>query len=361
MEVKEFYRHRMYGPYNVGPRPDILGNLQPDLTVVENVLGTPREVGADRSLTGALYSADGEVVGQSLRRGNRHRHVTGEPAVAEAAAYEPEEAVYLGPLMRHFGHFLLEVLPRLWVFDQHKAQKVYFHPFRMRRDVPDFLSETLKVLAGPEVEIRLIEEPTRFARLLIPSPLFHFNSQGSLAYWDWAQAFAARVAPEPTGPERVYVSRRRLDAKKKRLTLNEEALEAVFAARGFEILHPQELSFFEQIARMRACRLLAGCSGSAMHQALFMPKRSAVVCFDSRFTTSQHAIEAMGDHTGIHFQCLNELEPGGDVVFDESYLPVIEQEVDALLADWPARLETPFTRPPRKYVESGWANPPPGR
>jgi hypothetical protein len=148
-----------------------------------------------------------------------------------------------------------------------------------------------------------------------------------------------------------------LSSWKKRLTLNEEALEAVFAARGFEILHPQELSFFEQIARMRACRLLAGCSGSALHQALFMPKRSAVVGFDSRFTTSQHAIEAMGDHTAIHFQCLTEVgEHGGDVVFDESYLPAIERELDDLLADWPARLQTPFTPPPRKYVESGWAS-----
>ena len=220
----------------------------------------------------------------------------------------------------------------------------------------DFVRETLKALAGRDVDIRLIEAPTRFSRLLVPSPVFHINRQGSPFFQDWAQAFAARVAPESKGSEFVYVSRRRVDPKKKRLTLNEEALEAVFEKRGFEVLHPQELPFFEQIARMRACRLIAGCSGSALHQALFIPRRSAVIGFDSRFTTSQHAIEAMGDHTGHSLPVPVEIgEHGGDVVFDESYLPVIEQELDALLADWPARLETPFKRAPRRYVESGWA------
>jgi hypothetical protein len=356
MELREFYRHRMYGPYNVGPRPDILGRIEPELRVLEDAFATPRELGADRSISGALYDAAGEVVRESVRSGARHRHLAEDLGGAAATVSEPDDAVYLGPLMRHFGHFLLEVLPRLWAFEHNRVRKVYFHPFRSPRDIPDYLRDTLRAVAGPDVQIRVIEAPTRFSKLLVPSPLFRINKQGSPAFQAWAQAFAARVAPEPKGGQFVYVSRRRLDARRKRLTLNEGALEAVFEKRGFEILHPQDLSFFEQIARMRACRLLAGCSGSALHQALFMPRRSAVMGFDSRFTTSQHAIEAMGDHTGLHFACLKELEPGGDVTFDESYLPVIERELDDLLADWPARLETPFKRPPRKYVESGWAS-----
>ncbi len=355
MELREFYRHRMYGPYNVGPRPDVLGRLEPELTIVENAFATPREFGDDRSITGALYDAEGQVVDQSVRGGARHRHEAGEATPVEAAAYEPDTAVYLGPMMRHFGHFLLEVLPKLWVFDQQAVTKVYFHPFKKRRDPPPLVLDTILAVAGPGVEVRQIEGPTRFAKLLVPSPVFRINRQGSPFFEEWVQAFAAKVAPEPQGAEFAYVSRRKLDLTRKRLTLNEEVLETIFEKRGFEILHPQELTFFEQIARMRACRLLAGCSGSALHQALFMPRRSAVMGFDSRFTTSQHAIEAMGDHTAVHFACLKELEPGGDVVFDEAYLPLIERELDALLSDWPKRLDTPFKRPPRRYVESGWA------
>ena len=354
MDVRDFYRHRMYGPYNVGPRPDSLGRIDPELTIVEGAYATPREVGADRSLTGALYDAEGGLVGQSVRGGQRHLHLTEQASAAEPSAHEPETAVYLGPLMRHFGHFLLEVLPRLWVFDEHRVRKVYFHPFRLRKDVPAYVRDTLEAVAGAGVEIRLIEEPTTFARLLVPSLTFRLNRMGSPAFGDWSQRFAERVAPQPRGGEFVYMSRSRLEEKKRR-TLNEEPLEALFASRGFEVVHPQEMAFFDQIARMRACRLLAGCSGSALHHALFMPKNSAVVGFDFRFTGSQHAIEAMGDHTGLHFACLRELGHGGDFEFDESYLPVIEQALDELLGDWPARLSTPFGRAPRKYVESGWA------
>ena len=352
MQLREFYRHRMYGPYNVGPRRARLTRIEPELAVIEDAYATPREVGPDRTFTGALYDAAGEVVGQSVREGTRNRrqkHVVEERPDLATARVEPDEVVYLGPLMRHFGHFLLEVMPRLWALDGRRVRKVYFHPFRLRHDVPDFVRDTLKALAGPDVEIRLIEQPTRFARVLAPSPTFDLNYAGSPAFWDWCQGFAAMVAPQPRGPELVYVSRSRLKERNKRLTVNEAVLEAMFAARGFEILHPEQLPFFDQLARMRACRLLAGCSGSAMHQALFMPPNSGVACVDSRFTGSQHAVEVMGDHTALHFAALREL-PSGDVEFDESFLPVMEQALDELLADWPARLSTPFTPGERKFV-----------
>jgi hypothetical protein len=354
MEMREFYRHRMFGPYRVGPRPGSLRTIEPELAVVAEAYATPRDFDADRTLTGALYGPGGDVVGQSVRAGARHRHDV-EPAPARAAAVlEAETVIYLGPLMRHFGHFLLEVLPRLWVFEAHPLRKVYFHPFRKTQPVPAFLQETLDLVAGGPVDIRMIEQPTLFTRVLAPSPTFELNRAGSPSFWAWCQAFAARAAPQAVGGERVYYSRSRLP-QKKRMTVNERALEALFASRGFEVIHPETLSFFEQLARMRNCRLLAGCSGSAMHQALFMPGNSAVVEFDSRFTGSQHAIEAIGDHTALHFQCLEDL-PSGDVRFDESYLSVIEAQLDELLSDWPARLSTPFSRPPRKYLESGWAS-----
>jgi hypothetical protein len=354
MELREFYRHRMFGPYKVGPRPGSLRDITPELAVVEDAYATPRQVGPDRTLTGALFDAAGEPVGQSVRAGPRHRHLVETPQERRPRFVEDREVIYLGPLMRHFGHFLLEVLPRLWVFDSVPLRTVYFHPFRQKQPIPGFLQETLDLAAGVPVQIILIEEPTVFRRVVAPSPTFELNRAGSPAFWAWCQAFAAKAAPQPAGGELVYYSRSRLH-ETKRMTVNEAGLEVLFASRGFEVIHPQTMGFFDQLARMRNCRLLAGCSGSAMHQALFMPRHSAVIEFDSRFTGSQHSIEAMGDHTGLHFQCLEDL-PSGDVRFDETYLPVIEQQLDELLADWPARLSTPFTRPPRKYVDSGWAS-----
>lgn len=354
MELREFYRHRMFGPFKVGPRPGSLRDIAPELAVVEDAYATPREVGPDRTLSGALYDAAGEPVGQSVRGGPRHRHQVEATPHRRPEDFEPDTVIYLGPLMRHFGHFLLEVLPRLWVFDEHPVRKAYFHPFRQKQPIPKFLQDTLDLAADGPVDIRLIEQPTQFARVIAPSPTFELNRAGSPAFWAWCQAFAAKAAPEPLGGERVYYSRSRLH-ETKRMTVNEAGLEALFASRGFEVIHPQTMGFFEQLARMRNCRLLAGCSGSAMHQALFMPRNSGVIEFDSRFTGSQHAIEAMGDHTALHFQCLEDL-PSGDVRFDESYLPVIEAQLDELLSDWPARLSTPFTKPPRKYVDSGWAS-----
>jgi glycosyl transferase family 61 len=354
MEFREFYRHRMFGPYRTGPRPTSLRVIEPELTIVEDAYATPRRLGPDRTLSGALYDAAGQAVGQSVRSGPRHQHMVDAAPERAPEEIEAETVIYLGPLMRHFGHFMLEILPRLWVFDVQPAPRVYFHPFRQKQPIPKFLSDTLELVAGGPVDIRLIEQPTLFSRVIAPSPTFELNRAGSPAFWAWCQAFAAKAAPEPKGPEKVYYSRSRLH-ETKRMTVNEAGLEALFASRGFEIVHPQTLGFFEQLAMMRGCRLLAGCSGSAMHQALFMPRNSAVVEFDSRFTGSQHSIEAMGGHTGLHFAALEDL-PSGDVRFDESYLPLIEAQLDELLSDWPQRLTTPFKPPSKRYVAGGWAD-----
>ena len=66
----------------------------------------------------------------------------------------------------------------------------------------------------------------------------------------------------------LYFSRSRLGECLRR-SINEEELETALATRGFTIVHPQELPLAEVVQLVNEASLIAGASGSAMHNVLF--------------------------------------------------------------------------------------------
>jgi len=72
------------------------------------------------------------------------------------------------------------------------------------------------------------------------------------------------VAPE--GPERIYVSRRRLKSRIRQVPFEAE-IESWMEAAGFGIFHPEHHPIRDQIARYRAARVIVGPDGSAFHLA----------------------------------------------------------------------------------------------
>ena len=223
--------------------------------------------------------------------------------------------------------------------------RVYFHGWiRPDLGVPQLLTETLSRLAGRDVEVRLIDRATRFRRLLVPSTTFAISEAGSPQCFAWAQAFARRIEPEPgpDAPQRIYFTRRGLKRRKRKLE-GEEVLEDLFARHGFAVLRPETLSFTEQVGLMRNCRALAGCEGSALHQAMFMAPGQSVVGLDVRYNRNQGGVEAMAGHRALHFRCLRQAHRGrrGDedrLALDTAYLPSV-----SLARCWP-----PMTRAERR-------------
>ena len=72
------------------------------------------------------------------------------------------------------------------------------------------------------------------------------------------------------GDRRLYVTRR--DARNRRKWVsNEEAIEAVFARRGFEIVSMADVPFADQARLFRAAKVVAGVSGAGLTDLLFSP------------------------------------------------------------------------------------------
>jgi len=86
---------------------------------------------------------------------------------------------------------------------------------------------------------------------------------------------AARHETGIEQPEYIYVSRRGL--KSFRTMSNEEDVEWAMSRLGFAVIHPDELTFDQQVTYFARARVVAGPHGAGLNNAVFAPTECLVV------------------------------------------------------------------------------------
>lgn len=219
---------------------------------------------------GVLDAAGRPVpAGRTLLSGGRFTpDPTGPPEAPEPLA---GRWLFAGVGRHHFGHFLLEGTSRLWALDHEAAPVDGIALLPMAgRDIAAVLRRRLGPLLdmlGQGLPVRLVERPTRVETLILPSQGFgHLTwSTGTPE----ARAYMRRhlcADVQPEGPERIYLSRRRLKSRIRQVPF-EAQIEDWMRVAGFSVFHPEHHPIREQIARYRAARVIVGPDGSAFHLA----------------------------------------------------------------------------------------------
>lgn len=231
-------------------------------------------MGPDRPQPCGVFGADGAFVAESLCFGGSATvPVTCAP---DAAAPVQELAglwLFGGVISGHFGHMLCEATGRLWALEgQDVAGIVFFaRPFDKVRQVQKAFSQLAALLGLPPVLV--LEAPARVDRLLLAEQ--GLGSSELLNGRPEARAFLrdrlAAVAPEGAGSEqgrRFYITRSGQPARRGRV-LDEEGLEALFAAAGYEVIRPEDFKLGQQVAMFRAATHVVATEGSPLHLLSF--------------------------------------------------------------------------------------------
>ena len=99
-----------------------------------------------------------------------------------------------------------------------------------------------------------------------------------------------RFVPAAKGKRRLYFSRR--DAKAtRRWVVNEPAVEEIFKARGFEIIHVAEFPLHDMMRLFSEARVVAGINGAGLAHILFSPRGTHVIPLFSDSLMRWHADE----------------------------------------------------------------------
>lgn len=249
-----------------------------DLSVLRDVLVVPwglNEVAGAKRAAG-LFDAKGAYLPQAECLRYAGSAVSVEPEIDAAAPVETLSGRYLfgGMAYGHFGHFLCESTGRLWALAQDLGfdgvvwlPKIQLsHAQRLVKPFAPFFS----AMGLSDLRLEAPQTNTRVEEIVIPEQGFGIGtlSSGRPEYRRFMQAHLGReIAAE--GPEKLYISRSALNAKRGSVLLETE-IEARLAAEGYVIFHPQDHSLEVQIARYKAARQIVALDGSALHLAAML-------------------------------------------------------------------------------------------
>lgn len=229
-------------------------------------------------VSGCLYDAEGRRVDLSQRRADISGKMAlcldpasidlTEPSVAGATRLRGR-TLYLGNFMNHYGHFITESLSRLWSserMDEFDHVVSYASNANNGEVRPRHFHRYILGLRGLALSrLEILRLPVRFDEVTVPEQLWsindHVNSHVRALY---AEIRKRHVLPDPTG--RIFLSR---DVSSDSRLTNAAQVEAVFASFGFAVHRPETLDIARQLRLYANCEVLAGLSGSGMHNCLF--------------------------------------------------------------------------------------------
>jgi hypothetical protein len=181
-----------------------------------------------------------------------------------------------------YGHFLLEMLPKLYLLSELKSLGCDF-VVAMSLHLPNWVKSFVEIYFKEEdllyynPEYHIIQAPS----IIMPSMMqtsHNFHPCFNLLVADIHRRIGAQTTPCTSSPKRIFLSRSRIPYNRR--LLNEAIVEKEAEALGLTIIHPQDLSICEQISLFGQAELIVGEYGSALHNTLFSPFGTKVVSID---------------------------------------------------------------------------------
>lgn len=237
---------------------------------------------------GAIYDKNGRILFMSTRVGGvgGDKVTSVDPLMVGSATRETAAlsrisgtTIYLGNFMSHYGHFITESMSRMWSLfsvESHFDHYAYF-PFVFDGGeivLSDFHKYFFELLQVPLNKLLFLSDPVIFDRVVVPQAAWVIN-RFCLPQSLRPMYGAIRKKHEgDAGFDRIFLSR--FPRPGLRFT-DTAAVEALFASHGFEILFPESMEIAEQLRAYANCRVMAGFSGTALHNCVFAREGTCVI------------------------------------------------------------------------------------
>ncbi|BAU92888.1 capsular polysaccharide biosynthesis protein-like protein [Methylorubrum populi] len=225
-----------------------------------------------------LYTGDGYLIPEAAYRRGADLALVGQSERIEIDGETVDDApfetmIYGGPLLAHYGHFLVTTLARCWAIDG--SLPVLFHSVPAVQDhAASYIVELLRH-AGLENRSFSFDRPTRIRRVVVPEASFYELHSVWTHYATAMSAIGRNVAPVAACvPKKVYLSKSRLHAGVNGVE-GEAFVDLRMRQAGFTVIHPETLGLAAQVNIFRKAELIVGTAGSAFHTLALVPHTSA--------------------------------------------------------------------------------------
>ena len=232
-----------------------------------------RSDGNPSSGLGGVLDAEGRFVSQSRYEGDWLVNGGAYEYARDSVETMEGQVLYFGPFFPHWGHFLVDLVNRLWVVSErsdYRGWKVAYTSLNGGR-IDGVFREFFALLGVSPDDLIPVDRPTRFGSVLVPEPAHLPNAYYSREFLGMFRRVArAACAGVEVAPRRnIYLTRtHHADARRKES--GEMAIQRWFGRNGFEVISPESLSLVDQIRTVNSAATVACVNGSIPLNMVFV-------------------------------------------------------------------------------------------
>lgn len=239
-----------------------------------------------------------------------------------------------------YGHWLLDYLPRLWLFDRYFPFQHFRPKLLLPSITPEWALDIIQKFFRRSRENIIFYDyygaETHLKRAVIPSFLhvghnFH-EIMNNFAY-DMIRAAAEGGGTVAEAAPYIYVSRhkqRHSTSSMRRRLKDEEEILSLAEKHGYVVVCPETLTWLEQVRIFSQARVVVGEAGSALHNSLFAPLGSVVAAIPPD-NHVQISLASLRHHKLASLSPTNKIEIDGEAEY------AVDRERFARLLAWAAQ------------------------
>jgi capsular polysaccharide biosynthesis protein len=321
---------RVEGPPARAPARTVQVTPHPKLETIQRLPTGRRhlvvaEIAGARLATaaGLVVSPDNRVFAETAWDEEQLRRLLRTGRLPRTRSVRGTHASLVSQWCDNYSHWLLEALPRTAVLDEAGyGEPSLIVPARLS----PFQRDSLRMLRIPD------ERLTRFAPPhLAPDALVWAqppDHTGLPSAWTarWLRERLVEAAGGPSRRDRrLYVSRR---GAPKRRAVNEDDLIRTLAAFDFDVVHPERMSFADQIRLFAQTNALVAPHGAAVTSIVFSERLSVLELFEPSYVIPTfYCLSSAVGHDYWYLMC--EPVGGGDYRVP---LDLVTQTLERMLA-----------------------------
>ncbi len=310
---------------------DFFSDKKLDVIAVENgIVLPPRKSNREKSAlwgNGGVLDSEGEYIEISAQKaGNQfdlatRNRVYGSYKVDGEVPYIDKEVFYLNFFIKQWGHFLIDVIGRLWyVLDKRDIYIIYTVEKNNDFEINGNYLELLTLLGIHPDKLIKIDKPTKFKRILVADTSIQACSYYTKEFLEIINTVKKNI---DFGFEKkykkIYCSRKNLLFAQKR-EIGEDWLEKFYNDNGYTTYCFEQLNVREQIRILNQADEVVMLAGSLQHNLIFANEklRATLLMKSSKDVILQHMVNQIfgGEVCSVDlFACPLPVTSGGPFWF----------------------------------------------
>lgn len=229
---------------------------------------------------GGVVDAEGNYVELSKTKAR----VNGKYDVDEFE-YSEEKVVFCGFFYKVWGHYLTEVVSRLW-YALRNDSSIDSYIFIVSKDEQQQFSGNyleFLIMLGIADKVKIINKPTKFKAVVIPEEGFVYDEYYTDEFVKMYEYINKKGLAQYNAPkyDKVFFSKRKCEISIMS-NLNEKFLDEFFKKNGYKVFYPERLSLVDTIGIIQNAKYFCGISSSLLHNQLFGHSNQTTICIEKQ-------------------------------------------------------------------------------